>query len=342
MTPQERLTIALHGGTPDITPLSIYSWMIDDPSSDRWRRVIDQGLILCEHYLAFTMIEHGVEEQYEERTEGGHRYAYHFKKTPVGTLRSGRTDGWHTEYWIKEPNDYKVMQWIVEHTECLPTDADYVRAAEKVGDAGLPVAMISRTPAMLINVDWAGTEQFCMDVALEVPELFDLYEARMKLFKEETAITAQTTGTVVKSFENLTISMMGPDRYRDLLVRAYQEAFPVMREAGKQVFVHYDGALQVIADQIADAPFDGIESLTEPPEGDMTYDQCRAAWPEKVFWANINVDTYALPENQLRAEVIAKRERAGKRGLAFEISEDLPANWEQSVPVVLATLQQLG
>jgi EAL domain-containing protein (putative c-di-GMP-specific phosphodiesterase class I) len=85
-----------------------------------------------------------------------------------------------------------------------------------------------------------------------------------------------------------------------------------------------------------------IESLTEPPEGNMTYDECRSAWPDKGFWGNINVELYGLPLEQLAESVIAKRERAGKRALAFEISEDVPANWRESVPVVLETLEKLG
>jgi len=65
----------------------------------------------------------------------------------------------------------------------------------------------------------------------------------------------------------------------------------------------------------------------------MTYDECRQAWPDKVFWANINLGQYALPEERLREAVISRRERAGKQGLAFEISEDVPENWHESIPL---------
>ena len=75
----------------------------------------------------------------------------------------------------------------------------------------------------------------------------------------------------------------------------------------KRVRVHYDGALKVIADQIAGAPFHMIESLTEPPA-------------------------------QLRQAVLDRVNRAGRRGLAFEISEALPGNWRDSTPVVLSAL----
>jgi len=122
----------------------------------------------------------------------------------------------------------------------------------------------------------------------------------------------------------------------------YRKAVPIHEAAGKKVMVHYDGALRAVAGQIAAAPFHIIDSLTEPPEGDMTYDQCRAAWPDKVFWGNVNVDLYYRPEASLREAVKGICHRAGKRALALEISEDLPDNWQQSVPVVLETLEDLS
>ena len=115
----------------------------------------------------------------------------------------------------------------------------------------------------------------------------------------------------------------------------------ILDKAGKRLMVHYDGALDVIKDQIAYAPFHIIESLTEPPEGDMMYNDCRDAWKNKAFWANINVDLYYQPKEKLQEAVIAKRERAGKKAFAFELSEDLPTNWRESIPVVLETLNNL-
>ena len=172
--------------------------------------------------------------------------------------------------------------------------------------------------------------------------MFDLYEARKKLILEEYRLIAEGPGRFVKIWENLTVSMLGPKRYTDLLLSFYNLCKPAFEKGGKRVMVHYDGALSVIAGQIAEAPFHMIESLTEPPEGDMTYDQCRKVWPDKVFWGNINVGLYFQPEEELRSEVIAKRDRAGKKAFALEISEDLPSNWEKSIPVVLKTLKELG
>lgn len=350
MNTRERLTEALNGGTPDKTPLSFYSWMVtmDNKENeqllfeDQWKRLYDMGLGICHHVYVIDEVAHGVENVTETVKDGNDTITIQKRITPVGTIQQSFRNGWHQEYWIKSSEDYKVMTWIMENTELVTKYEEYDRGVELVGDNGVVVIRASRTPAMMINVDWAGTEKFCMDVALEDPDMMALYEARKKLFIEETKLVAKGPGRFVKWLENLTISMLGPDRYGQLLVPMYEQCVPILEANDKRVMVHYDGALNVIKDQIADAPFHMIESLTEAPEGDMTYSECRQAWPDKVFWANINVDLYSEPADVLRQAVIDKRERAGKKAFAFEISEDMPENYAESIPVVLETLDQLG
>jgi hypothetical protein len=342
MTTKEHLTTVLNGGTPEITPYAIYSWMMDDRNSDRWKRVIDMGLGTSEHCGVVGHIEHGVENSHEEKVEGNNHYSIYRKKTPVGTLEQVHLNGWHYQFLIKTPQDYKIMQWIVENTELTTHYEGYEKTEQLAGDNGVAILSASRTPAMSINVDWAGTQQFCLDVAMEVPELFDLYEARKKLILEEYRLIAEGPGRFVKIWENLTISMLGPKRYEELLLSFYNECMPAFEKGGKRVMVHYDGGLSVITDQIKRAPFQILESLTEPPEGDMTYDKCREVWQDKVFFGNINIGHYYKPEKELREAVIGMRERAGKKALAFEISEDLPRNWEQSFPIILDTLKKLA
>jgi hypothetical protein len=356
MTPRESLIAALEGGIPDTTPLTVYDWNMGAVTADElarkmaqpaWQRLIEQGLTIRCHCPVVKSVEHGVEYSTEEREIDGALLRREIKSTPVGQIEKITRDGWHAEDWIKTPADYRVQQWIVEHTELIADYGAFERATEVVGEQGVVVLTGTgnwqhRSPAMCINVDLAGTEQFCMDVALEVPELGDLYVALEKQFLEEQRLIAAGPGRYVAWFENLTIGMLGPRRYAELLVPVYDMAVPIQTAGDKRVMVHYDGQLKVIADQIAKAPYAIIDSLTEPPEGDLTYDECRRLWPNLVFWANINVELYYRPAEELREAVVARRERAGKKGLAFEISEDLPTTWKESIQVVLQTLRELG
>ncbi len=353
-TTRELLTTALNGGIPERTPYSIYAWFFDQsayPPYAEWKPLIERGLGISISCETVRRVEHGVRDTLQRRIEGNREYVLKKKETDVGGLQTIKINllepgagpiGWTQEEWIKAPEDYRIWQWIVEHTELVPQYEEFERAEERVGDRGVTLVDGGRTPAMSINVDWAGTERFCLDIASGVDELFALYDAQLKLFMEETRLIAAGPGRFVRWLENLTISMLGPKRYGQLLMPVYEQAVPALEAANKRVMVHYDGALRAIADQIATAPFHIVESLTEPPEGDMTYAACRAAWPDKVFWANINVGLYALPPDELRQAIQAKQAGAGKRGLAFEISEDIPPNWREAVPVVLKTLEELG
>lgn len=352
-TPRELLTTFLEGGTPERTPYSIYQWFFEDPRYpiEAWKPLLERGLGISTSCATVKRIEHGVTNYTDSWLEGSSRYTLLRKETPVGTLQQitayptgpdAGILGWTQEEWIKTPADYKIRQWMIEHTELVTQYETFEVAVDKMGSQGVVNVEGSRSPAMSICVDWAGTERFCLDVGEEVVELFDLYEAQKKLFIEEARLMAAGPGHFVRWLENLTISTLGTRRYEKLLLNVYEEAVPFLEAAGKRVMVHYDGELRVIRNQIARAPFHMIESLTEPPEGNMTYEECRAAWPDKGFWGNINVELYNLPPEQLAESVIAKRERAGKRAFAFEISEDVPANWRESVPVVLETLEKLG
>ena len=341
MTTRNGIETALLGKTPDKTKLTFYSWMANDLFSDEWKKLYDLGLGICHHCRVVKEIEHGTEFKTKEVLENGNIYTYVTKKTPIGSVRLVKKNGWVVEHWIKTPQDYKIWTWISQNTELVPDYDSFERAEELVGNLGVAVILASRTPLMQINVDLCGTELFCLDLALDCQELLELYEARKKLFIAETNLIAKGPGQFINWLENLTVSMIGPTHYSNYLMPMYRQCVPTLEKTGKRVMVHYDGALKAISDQIAAAPFHMIESLTEPPEGDMMYSDCRAAWPDKVFWANINVACYDLPEEQLAEQVIQKRQRAGKKGLVFAISEELPKNWRTSIPIVLKTLNDL-
>ncbi len=162
---RDNLITALNGGTPDITPLTFYSWMAEDFLTDEWKRLYDVGLGICHHCRIVEEVMHGVKETKRQETRGGETHVIEMRETPKGTIQQVHKDGWCIEHWLKSPQDYRIMTWITENTELVRRYEVFEEGEEMVGDWGLAVVLGSRTPAMTINVDWAGTEQFCMDLA---------------------------------------------------------------------------------------------------------------------------------------------------------------------------------
>ena len=343
----------LEGGTPRHTPFLIYDWNMERAitaedvaarmADEAWKKLLDQGLLIRHHCSPVKAVEHGVEFSKEVKPDGT---LIETKQTPAGSIRRVVVGHRCVEEWIKEPEDYKVQQWIVENTELLADYETVEKAEAVVGSQGIVVLTghdmwAHRTPLMKLNIDYLGTQQFCLDLALEVPELSDLLAAQEKLFLTEQELIANAPGRYVVWYENLAVNMIGPQRYADLMMPVYEKATAILEAGNKRVMAHYDGTTKLIAEHVAHAPFHMIDSLSEAPEGDQTYDACRAAWPDKVLLGNINVGLYAEPEEVFTQAIIDKRNRAGKKAFAFELSEDLPKNYLDSIPMVLKTLQEM-
>jgi hypothetical protein len=251
-------------------------------------------------------------------------------------------DGWRQKFLLETPEDYAVMTYVVRHTRISPAYNAFLAQEKAILPYGVALNFAGRTPLQTVLVDYAGLENFAYHLFDLESEVMELYEALLESFRRVVELVAEGPGRFVSILENFTAETLGPKRYKQLLLPVYQEFFPVLQSTGKIVGTHYDGKLASCKELVAKAPIDLIESLTPPPEGDMTLAECRAAWPDKLFWSNVNVACYELPPKELKALVLERVEQAAPdgKGLAFEISEQYPANWKESVPVVLSALKE--
>lgn len=338
MTPRDNLIAALDGRRPERIPYTInQEFVTDDPA---WKTLFAAGL--CRIPYVSTVREEwtGVERVVEPITWQGQPGRRVTLRTSQGEISQIEVNGWVQEYYLKTPADYRVMAHIVRNTRLSLDPAGFESSEREVGDRGLTLVGVGRSPMQTILVDYAGLEQFSYHLADVFPELFDLAEALEEQLLERCRLTAAGPGRFVSLLENFTAESWGAARFRKYHLPVYAKLLPIFAAAGKCVFPHCDGQLACVASLLAETGFDGLESLTEPPEGDLTLAQARAAFPGKVFWANINVGLYAVPPDDLRRWVRERVQAAAPdgRGLAFEISEDLPANWREAIPVVLETL----
>jgi len=182
--------------------------------------------------------------------------------------------------------------------------------------------------------------QWSVDLADELPEMMALLEFMNELKLEEFRQAVLTPARQIKLWENLSIQTLGPVRYRRHLVPLYTKILSILHAAGKRLQVHYDGQLRVIADQVASLDFDGIDSLTPPPEGDLTVAEARRCWPDKMLWCHPSLGWFRERPETLRQLVRGMVRDAGPNRFCLMISEEIPPDWERTVPQVLALLQE--
>lgn len=340
---RERMEAFLAGERPDRIPYCGYDWFFDnfrDEPAFREMVAAGFGLTKC---LGTTRVEvAGLEVHESSCEEDGKSVRRVTRRTPVGEIYATWKDGWNDLFWLKTAEDYRVATWIAEHTEIEPAYEQFRAAEAEATEFEYVYAGMGRSPMQSILVDLVGLENFGLHLLEYEDEMRTLHEALRRNFKRRAEIIAEGPGRLVNIGENFTAETMGPARYAEFHLPVYEEAFPTLQAAGKVVGVHYDGKLRSCSDVVESAPIDLFESLTPPPEGDMTLAQCREAFPGKLFLSNINVGSYELAPGELRKKVrqaIAEGAPDGRR-LAFEISEDLPARWREAAPVVLDAIRE--
>jgi len=340
MTPRDNLIAALDGTQPAWIPYTVnQEFVTDDPV---WETLFAAGLCPIPYVSTVREEMSEVERMIEPFTWQGRPGRRVTLQTPVGDISQVEIDGWVQEYYLKSPADYRVMAYIVRHTRLTLDSTRFETAEREVGNRGLTLVGVGRSPMQTILVDYAGLENFAYHLTEAFTEFYTLAEVLEEQLLERCRLTATGPGRYLSLLENFSAESWGAARFRRYHLPVYARMLSILQAAGKRVFPHCDGQLACVAEMLSDTEFAGIESLTEPPEGDMTLAQARAAMPGKILWVNINVGSYSLPPEQLRHWVHDRVQIAAPDGqrLAFEISEDLPTNWREAIPVVLAALRE--
>ncbi len=343
MDPRERIEAFWRGERPDQIPYTIYWWEWWETSKDpAWLPMFKDGLRVTLGVPTAAEQMRNVEYKKTTYCENGDEIQRETMKTPVGEIYATSRNGWHDSYWLKEPEDYRVMRYIVQHTDIIANYDAPAQMAQGLGEYGMIHGHMPRTPLQTILVDYAGLQNFGVHLLMYEEEVRDLYDALLENFRKSVEIVARSKELFIACMENFTAETLGPERYKEFLLPVYAQYFPILQQAGKIVGTHYDGKIASCKDQVATAPIDIIESFTTPPEGDMTLNEARAAWGSKRIWSNINVSDYALEPTLLRQRVLDAVQQAAPdgKGLAFEVSEHIPQNWRESIPVVLDALKE--
>ncbi len=342
-TNRQKFNRALNGQAAGKPVYAVYDWFVNNRSAVDWETLFDLGLGQINH-ANLVRHEHPNFEIVETSSKQGDTTRRDVRLvTSKGELHEWYLGEWRQEHFIKTPEDYRIMKHALEGVLVFADDKPFLASEAAIGERGITIGQVQglgsgRTPLMVLQIDWVGLEQFSMDLAYETPELFELIEVMNAIKLEEIRQAVKTPATQIKLWENLSIDTIGHVHYRRHQAPLYRRILEIMGHAGKKLQVHYDGHLKVIAGDIAALPIDGIDSFTEPPEGDMSTLEARKAWPDKFLWQNINLNWYCLPAKEMAENIARIVRQAGPTRHCLMISEEVPQNWRQTVPAVLEIL----
>jgi uroporphyrinogen-III decarboxylase len=304
MTPRERIIAILNGHRPDQVPWAgdLDYWASAliaqgkrpagfKESADyiEWHRFLRVGFYL-QGYFPYRAVY-----DLDERTwtEGTRRFRE--LVTPKGTLR----ECWQylpdsyaeapVEHLLKSEDDLAAMQYLYEHTSWEP-DYDFAfRRREQIGDQGVLLCYLPKSPFMHLVALEAGISAVTF-TAMEAPEEFEAtLQVMQESFDRAARLAVECPAEVLMIPENLSAEMIGP-RYFEKYMRGYQEKWiKEIAAAGKHSFIHMDGTLRGLLRQEASTGFSVIEAMTPYPVGDVPVGEWAglAANPATILWGGI-------------------------------------------------------
>ena len=169
MSIRERLEKALANEPVEKPVYVVYDWFVENRDID-WQGLFDQGLGQINHANLIEEERPHVEIIETQSEQGGKIRRDVRWVTDVGELHEWRLDGWRQEYFIKTPEDYRILAYALSESTFTPTDQYFNESEAKLQDRGItigqlgPMAPEARTPFQTIQIDYAGLEQFSIDL----------------------------------------------------------------------------------------------------------------------------------------------------------------------------------
>ena len=305
MTPRERILAILRGEQPDQLPwagdLDYYAnyliksgqkpaGFIQSDAYIQWHKDLDVGFYL-QGYSPYKQVIADCEVK--EWMEGHRKYKEII--TPIGSVRecweyipSSYSDG-PIEHFLKTEADLPVMKYIYERTTFVADYAFALKRKEQVGDQGVVLCYLPKSPFMHLLALEAGVMAVTM-MAMMVPDEFQaLLDVMKKAFDQAAQIAVDSPAEVLMIPENLSSEMVGPvffERY----MRAFQEEWTAkISEAGKYSYIHIDGTLRGLLKEEASVGFSVLEALTPYPVGDLKMEEilAYAGDTKSIIWGGI-------------------------------------------------------
>jgi uroporphyrinogen-III decarboxylase len=305
MTHRERVLAVLRGQKADMVPwygdLDYYTTAQisrgvrpkDFKESDdyiAWHRALRCGFYL-QGYFPFREIIEGCEVR--EWKDADRRYREIV--TPKGKLRECWlwSDMTYSEAPIerllKVPEELAAYAYLYEHTRYEPDYALAEKRRRQVGDMGVVLCYLPRSPFMrMVAVD-AGIENVTMILA-DAPDEFDtMFRTLTESLDRASQVALESPAEILMMPENLSAEVVGPrffEKYlRDFQTRWSRKAI----EKGKFSCIHMDGTLGGLLKEESSVGLTFIEAMTPRPVGDVPI----GAWAsyrggsDTIYWGGI-------------------------------------------------------
>jgi hypothetical protein len=347
MSMRERLMAVIQGKEIDRVPLIMYEDLMPERYQEEFpRRAVRAafgdriGLLRWSavHRVVAPHCRFVTEEIYAGATRCERTTLY----TPAGSIWQERAfepvfnSGATRKHYIEEARDYEVLWSYLEDGVVLEDYARYNRDQAELGDLGLPLAAVERSPFQQLWVEWVGLEHLSFHLADYPDRVARTIALLTNRARQIFEIARRSPAPMIDFPDNITAPAVGLKRFQMHCVPLYNELADLLAERGAPVFVHMDGDLKPLWQAIAASRVGGIDSFSPCPDNDTSVAEAAALWPQMRLFVNFPSSVHLRSYDEVRAEAELILNAAGHTGrLEIQFSENVPyAAWPTSFRAV--------
>ena len=198
---------------------------------------------------------------------------------------SGTTDqGLPLEHPIQKFEDYRILEYVAEHTYYDPCYEDYLAYERAVGDDGFPMVSCGDCPFHYFLLHLAGYNQAYFEMVDHPDEFEHLLTVMTQVEKERLwPVVADSPARLILHGVHFDSQMTPPHLFRRYITPYYQEFSALLHARGKSLAWHADDDSQDILAEVKAAGFDMSECFCTAPMVEVTLEEARAAWGADVI-----------------------------------------------------------
>jgi len=353
MTNHGRIQAVIHGRELDRVPFLQYNRLVA-PNDEVWAAVGRNNVGIVRWSAAHRLETPNCRTDTSETARDGLKVSETTWTTPAGTLtqvehRDPQSGAYFpVRRFVNEEADYAVLAAYLRDIRVVEDFDRFRNDQAELGDDGLAMITLERTPYQQMWVRWVGLETLSFHLA-DCP---DTVEECLSLWTDVCRrvhkVVAKAVDTLDVDYVNVPDNIAAPvigrryfDRY---CVPLYREMAAMLEAHGLPMFSHMDGELGPLRDSIRDSGIRGIDSFTPEPDTANRVDDALAWWPEMRLLVNFPSSVHLLGERAVYQTAADLLEQGGHTGhLALQISEDIPTGaWKTSFPAILRAIGEFG
>lgn len=344
MTAREKILACLNSEEPEKIPVCAWNYLRLGSQGGWKRRLTARGLGILDTVSLYApafrvrQIDPHLEDvkyiQVHYVEKGLWKYRHSFE-TPVGTItgviRINPTEAdlranAQEEYFVKERSDWRVVNYIFRGilNKLAPNYTPFERTEDELGDTGLTIGVVEKTPFQRAWVELATLDRTLIDFDEQPEELQEYLDIQRQIHLKIAEITAASPAKFIDLTDHVT-DITHPRYYREYCMPFYEIYNNAFKGTDKILGTHMDGRFNHLKKEVGEAAFKVVESLTMPPVGDISLTEAKAIWPDKILFINTPPHLALSEPEEVRKGYRALAEEWGnKRGLLIEHSEDMP------------------